>query len=179
MPDENYVRSTQIFNLYRALDEDINKKMMVMQQEQLRDVLMKRLETYPKVWSSIQKYWQHWCYDNKKLDIDWANNFLKELYECNELCGVFFSEPVYRRFHEFRSEVRLIRQELQSGKKLENYHRQLLDKIWFGDSIDSPGLATELKNDLGSYQLSAIQSIHWKNKPDSEPKNNTTEDDKS
>ena len=155
------------------LSEDISNKMASLQQEQLRDVLKKRLETYPKVWGTIQSYWQHWCYDKKKLDVDWANDFLKELYECSEQCGVLFSEPVYRRFHEFRSELRLIRSELKHGRDLENFHRQILDKIWFGDPIDGPGLATELKNDLGSYQLSAIQSIHWKNRVNSKPEKNT------
>lgn len=143
------------------LGEDISRQMSVLKQEQLRDVLKKRLDTYPRLWRAIQRYWQHWCYDNRPLDNEWANSFLKELYECSEQCGAFFSEPVYRRFHEFRSHLRIILRELEQKREVGRYQIEMLDKIWFGDQIDGPGLATELKNDLGSYQLSVIQSPHW------------------
>lgn len=140
------------------LGSEIENQLTVLQQNQLRDIVNKRVETYPELWKIIQHYWQHWRSEDKQLDLDWANEFLENLYQCSEQYGVFFSQAVYVKFHELRSHVRVMRNVLKQDIDLEDFHSKKLDRLWFGDSNGQTGLATELKNDLGSYRVSLLQT---------------------
>lgn len=140
------------------LGSEIENQLTVLQQTQLRDIIVKRIETYPKLWQTVQSYWQHWRFEDKELDLDWANSFLKALYNCSEQYGVFFSQSVYAKFRELRSHVRVMRNVLKQGVDLEEFHSEKLDRLWFGVQGGAAGLATELKNDLGSYRVSVLQT---------------------
>jgi hypothetical protein len=50
-----------------------------------------------------------------------------------------------------------------------------MDRLWYGDSNGNSGLATELKNDLGSYRVSLLQTSYLAgdNEEDIVPGNNS------
>lgn len=124
-----------------------------LRQTQLRDILAKRMEAYPKLWSVILTYDLNWQLERKVIDKEWAKEFLTKLNQCNADYGVFFSQSVYSRFVEFREALINIERKLSNNEKADI---QALGAIATGDKV-KPGLGTLLKDDLGSYMPTVFQ----------------------
>lgn len=144
----------------------VNTKMEELTQTQLRDILAKRIEVYPTLWSIAQTLLSDWEREHKlsnpdwKPDLDWARNLLQKLIEWHKVNGVFLSEESYRVFAALRnSTLGLVRTCSQERRQPTLEEFQLLDQIYYrGDPNRPPNdplrysLATWLKNDLGSYK---------------------------
>ncbi len=69
-----------------------------LKQTELRDILAKRLEAYPKLWFLLQTYVSNWIIDGKPMDKNWATDFLSKLNACHAEFGVLFSQPYTKAF---------------------------------------------------------------------------------
>ena len=54
-----------------------------MTQTQFRDILKKRIEVYPKLWSISIRYETNWTIEDKPKDREWAQQYLEELSAFN------------------------------------------------------------------------------------------------
>ena len=140
------------WQLKRKLELDFE----AIRQTQLKDVLAKRMEAYPKLWSVMLKFDLNWQLEGKPLNHEWAREFLVSLNECNAEYGVFFSQPVYSEFHKFREAVSAIDQKTSRGESVSEDDLKLLETIAIGENSE-PGLGTLLKADLGSYASTVFQ----------------------
>jgi hypothetical protein len=133
-------------------------EMESLKQSQLTSVLQKRLETYPKLWAVLVEY----CINRKMLRIprdgSWAKEFLRALNDCNAEIGIFFSQSVYYNFVQFRSALSQIETKYANGEEVSQAELDFLDSLWYG-ADGMPGLATKLKDDLGSYRSMIIQTV--------------------
>jgi hypothetical protein len=136
---------------YLATRWQLKAKHIELEQLQLKDVLAKRMETYPKLWNVLLTYGRNWTMDGKQQDAEWSREFLRKLNECNAEFGVFFSQSVYAKFHEYRTALSEIANKLASGSAVTAEEYQRLVHISVG-ADGKPGLGTQLKADLGSYR---------------------------
>lgn len=127
-----------------------------LRQTQLKDILAKRMEAYPKLWSVMLTYDLNWQIEGKVMDQEWAKQFLIKLNECNAEYGVFFSQSVYSKFYQFRSALIDIERKLSNDENIVRADIEALATIAVGDS-SNPGLGTLLKDDLGSYMPTVFQ----------------------
>ena len=135
---------------------DIQKEITILHQNQLQEILKKRIEVYPHLWEIVTIHWQH--HDNNKKNLQWCNRFLNELKRCNEKYGVYFSQAVYKQFHVLYHELKGIHIDLKMlDTIIDNKHIDTINILWYGSDEYGLGLASELKNDLGSYKLALIQ----------------------
>ena len=149
-----------------SIGNDLQKEMATLHQNQLQDVLKKRIEVYPHLWEVVTVHWQH--FDNNKKDINWCKTFINELERCNEQYGVYFSQAVYEQYHTFYMELKKIMLNLETfGGIIDNNDISTIDLLWYGNEKYGLGLASQLKNDLGSYKIALIQdkSNHLKLHP--------------
>ncbi|HJP60688.1 MAG TPA: hypothetical protein VJ865_11835 [Gemmatimonadaceae bacterium] len=138
--------------------KQLEARMEEYRQSQLQEILKARITAYPKLWNILVTYGRNWTISRKTRDLAWAQNFLAALNSCNAEIGVFFSEPVYAKFNEFRSRLITIELKLNSGESVPDDEYSQLFAVIVGNPPDgAPGLATRLKNDLGSYSPVAIQ----------------------
>ena len=139
-----------------SIGYELQKEMTILHQNQLQDILKKRIEVYPYLWEIITVHWQH--FDNNKKDINWCKTFINELKRCNEQYGVYFSQAVYEQYHAFYMELKKIKLELETfGGIIDNTQISTIDLLWYGNEKYGLGLASQLKNDLGSYKIALIQ----------------------
>jgi hypothetical protein len=129
----------------------LRSKMSELEQTQLKDVLTKRMDAYPKLWCIVQTYVSNWNLTKKPRDAAWASNFLSQLNACHAEYGVFFSQPVYERFFTLRGALIAITAKLSANQVVSNEELDSLETIYSGHK-GMPGLATQLKADLGSYR---------------------------
>ncbi len=134
-----------------------------LRQNQFTEVLKKRLSVYPSVWATVTKYTLQWKAENKQRNHEWAKDFLKELAFCNTEAGVFFSQAVYERFNELCNTLLKIETQLATEKRVDEQELYMPDRIWVGTNGEG-GLATFLKDDLGSYRDAAIQARNYQPK---------------
>lgn len=139
-----------------SIGNDLRTEMATLHQNQLQDILRKRIEVYPHLWEVVTVHWQH-C-DNNKKDKSWCKSFINELKRCNEQYGVYFSQAVYEQYHAFYMELKKIMLDLETfGGIVDNSHISTIDLLWYGNEKYGLGLASQLKNDLGSYKIALIQ----------------------
>jgi hypothetical protein len=112
---------------------------------QLRDVLAKRIDAYAKLWSLLQSNVSDRIIERKQPTVEWLKEFLETLNACHAEIGVFLTQEVYAKFFEFRQAVIEIGT-ASATRPLSWNDMQRLEEIWSRD-----GLATNLKNDMGSY----------------------------
>jgi len=87
-----------------------------------------------------------------------ATKFLKELQKCNERFGIYFSQAVYKQYHALYKELKKICIDFKiSDTIIDNQQIDIINILWYGSEKYGLGLASELKNDLGSYKLALIQ----------------------
>lgn len=98
----------------------------------------------------------NWNIEGKPHDTDWVSGFLSEINQCNAEIGVYFSQPVYEKFHELRTTLVQLEKKSKSGSEITQQDVDDVSDIFKGQD-QTPGLATHLKNDLGSYRYAAIQ----------------------
>ena len=132
-----------------------------LRQTQFRDILQKRIEIYPRLWSICIRYETNWVIDGKPKDRDWAQAFLTELNAFNIDGGLFFTEELYGSFGEARAGLL---QAIDETKPGETVAPQITSKIRIAiygtqteDGKPVPGLSTHLKDDLGSYRATTLQ----------------------
>ena len=125
-------------------------------QNQFTEILKKRLDVYPKVWGTVIVYTSQWKNEGKPRNHEWAKSFLDDVTHCNMDAGVFFSQEVYVRFHELVTALTSLEKRLATNINVSEQDLYLPDRIFTGRN-NSGGLATFLKDDLGSYGDSAIQ----------------------
>jgi len=130
--------------------ERILAEAAALQQNLLKDVLAKRMEAYAALWKVMITYDLNWLLERKQLDRSWAAEFLRELNVCNAEHGVFFSQPVYERFVEYRACLAGIVEGSRISGEISMPEVERLANLAKGTN-GHPGLATALKNDLGSY----------------------------
>jgi hypothetical protein len=92
----------------------------------------------------------NWGLEGKQFDRSWSLEFLRELNACNAEHGVFFSQPVYERFAEFRTFLADTTKHSKQGEEISEDDRRGLEEQLFSTTKKS-GLGTVLKDDLGSY----------------------------
>ena len=139
-----------------SINKELKNEMSIINQHQLQEILKKRIEIYPYLWQIITKYWQHT--DNNEKDIQWCKLFVQELKLCNEKYGVYFSQSVYKQYHELIQILNTIYLDLNiKDYILDNEQINTINTIWYGSIHYGPGLAYQIKNDLGSYKIALIQ----------------------
>ncbi len=129
-------------------------------QMQLLEILKLRAKVYPELWRIVLEHTVNWPYRREIRDENWALEFLEEIDKWNATNGLFFSEYSYSKFKKFRKLLFEITRSLSAedatvaGADYEDLYR-----LFIGDrSSQTTGLATALKNDLGSYLDAAIQA---------------------
>jgi hypothetical protein len=125
------------------------------QQTQFKDVLVKRVELYPKLWRIHIRYETNWTLEGRPKNREWAQQYVAELNEFNLEGGLFFSQGLYSKFHELRSALyRAILETERNGIVREPLAEQIRT-IVYGNG--GPGLSTYIKDDLGSYRSVTLQ----------------------
>ena len=131
-------------------------------QAQFKDVLIKRIEVYPKLWSIPQTLLSDWERLDKPIDESWARTLLSSLIQWHSENGVFLSQPAYEAFAALRQEALEVARRSNQGQKPTLKDLQTMDLIYYKGFRPRPqdplhvGLATCLKNDLGSYKYAAV-----------------------
>ncbi len=139
-----------------ALTQKLKMEFEALKQGQFIEILKKRLESYPKLWDILVRYnAENMVGENR--DEKWSSQFLRELDKCNAEIGVFFSQDVYIRFREYEGLLKIINHRLVDGNPVNKDDFDRLDKIYYGN-LGAPGLATFIKDDLGSYSNVIIQA---------------------
>src|SRR5262245_17044469 len=128
----------------------VRSKLSELEQAQLKDVLAKRMEAYPRLWHVLQARVSNWRYAGKPVTGTWARELFDRLNACHAKYGVFFSEPVYRAFFDVRRAVGDLVEQYGPKDVVPAAEVAELDALWSGKG--QPGLAGLLKDDLGSYR---------------------------
>jgi hypothetical protein len=121
-----------------------------LRQNLLKEILARRMEAYSALWKVLITYDLNWRLEGKTLDGDWSAAFLRKLNTCNAEHGVFFSESVYKPFVEYRACLVDIVERSRKTQEISEQEVQRLATLSTG-TAGRPGLATALKDDLGSY----------------------------
>jgi hypothetical protein len=137
----------------------VNSKVDELTQGQFKDVLAKRIEVYPQLWSIAQTMLSDWEREQKTIDSVWARKLLRDLMDWHARYGVLLSQGSYVTFAALRHGALQLVRKRDDGYVPTIADLQMLDRInTRGDSTkpsNDPlhlGLATWLKNDLGSYK---------------------------
>ena len=134
-------------------------------QQQLTEVLRKRIDTYPALYEIISVYGRNWEIERKPFDVDWSRAFLKALIENNAKNGAFFSNRVYDWYGRLRTFLDELSTELSSGRLADHKEVAKLYDIIRGPLQPSghsrdPGLGSFIKDELGSYISSVISATY-------------------
>jgi hypothetical protein len=126
-------------------------------QSQFGDIIAKRIEVYPALWQIFMSSLSDRRRQGPAVDRDWAKQLLQEMIQWHAHNGVFLTQRSYGKFVDLRTAALQINERCRAGEQPTNDDLVRLDKLWGGDSdTGRTGLATELKNDLGSYRSAAI-----------------------
>ncbi len=134
----------------------VRSKLSELEQGHLKEVLDGRMKAYPELWRILQARVSNWRMEGKRATGDWAATLYADLNACHANYGVFFSEPVYEAFREVRETTRKLATTYGPHEDVPAEAVRELDEIWSGR--EKPGLATELKDDLGSYRPTIISA---------------------
>ncbi len=146
------IKAKEVDTTLRKLEAEFE----AIRQAQFSETLRKRSEYYPKLWSCIREFTTNWD-SNKPKDSRWVKAFLSALNNVDAEGGVFFSEAVYERFHELQYLLYSLEASYPPAKKISIDYLEKIDLIFRGGN-GKTGLATYLKDDLGSYRNISIQA---------------------
>jgi hypothetical protein len=118
------------------------------QQAQFKDVVTKRIELYPKLWRIQIHYETNWTLEGRPKNREWAQQYVAELNEFNLEGSVFFSEDLYRKFHQLRSALYRAIRETEPNSIVADFLAQQIGATVYGNG--GPGLSTYIKDYLGS-----------------------------
>ena len=136
--------------------QQVKSQIESIRQSQFTEIVKKRAEVYPRLWNIVLTYTSNWNIEGKPHDASWVSGFLSAINECHAEIGVYFSQPVYEKFCELRKALVTLEEKSKSGGKITQQDVDEVSIIFSGcDGL--LGLATHLKNDLGSYGYAAIQ----------------------
>ncbi len=133
-----------------------------LRQAQLGQILQKRIEVYPILWSINIRYLTNWKLDKKLQDREWAENYLRELNAFNIDNGLFFSQKLYGKFVKLREYLTAAVEKTPAGGEVLKKQTSLIWEEVYGKKNKppkkpTPGLSTFLKDDLGSYSGASLQ----------------------
>lgn len=136
-----------------------------MRQEQFVEVLRRRLDAYPNIYYTLQKYNRIWRFSGAPLDHGWVKQFLDSILECNASYGILFSQSVYSSFADLRNILHDLEARLKDGGTATEEDLEKIDRVISGPLNDiktkrGPGLGTHMKDELGSYRNIAISTKH-------------------
>lgn len=77
----------------RQLNQRVRELEEQNRQDQLIEILKRRLDCYPLLWRVIVEHTVNWPYQGKRRDVYWANNFLQALDEWNSQIPLRWPEP--------------------------------------------------------------------------------------
>jgi len=132
----------------------IRTKLRELEQTQLKDVLAVRMKAYARLWSILQGQISDWRMEGKRADGEWASKLYGDLNACHARYGVFFSQPVYEAFCDVRKAAYELAVTHRPDQMVAAKAVEELDRIWSGQG--KPGLAAQLKDDLGSFRPTMI-----------------------
>lgn len=147
-----------VLTTYLTTRWQLKAKSSELEQIQLKDVLGLRMKAYPKLWCIAQTYISDWSIEKKTRDAAWANEFLTRLNACHAKYGVFFSQPVYASFFKLREVLISIVAKAANQQDITEADVESLEKVYSGEN-NAPGLATHLKQDLGSYRPTIFERL--------------------
>jgi hypothetical protein len=124
-------------------------------QAQFADILAKRIEVYPDLWRLIQSATSDTIRTGVPPGRQWAEQLFQGITRWHARNGVFLTQGSYDRYNDFRAATLEIYLRCRAGGHPAASELQALDAIWSG-TPGQRGLATELKNDLGSYRAAAV-----------------------
>jgi hypothetical protein len=134
----------------------VRSKIDELTQAQLREVITKRIEVYPQLWFIAQTWLSDWEREGKPIDSAWATELQAGLMCWHAQNGVFLSQASYESFGALRSTVLDLVKRCKDGGTLTLEDLRTMDRIYsLGYSTKNgwhDGLATCMKNDLGSYK---------------------------
>jgi len=137
--------------------KNIELHLETLKQNQLSEIVKKRINVYPKLWKIIISYGTEWVFEEKKYDIEWAKNYRNELREYNKEYGVFFSQEVYNSFFYLRQGLtKIIKKHTLNNTISQSECAKLYELIINITTMCEP-LSVVMKDDLGSYSKSIIQ----------------------
>ena len=148
---------------------ELEQELLIIRQEQLTEILKKRIEVYPKLWAINLKYWHNWNLLEKTHDKIWINNWLVEFNEFNELNGVFFSQELYKKFVELRYLLIETKKILDNNDQISQEILLQINEVILGKS--GPGLSTIMKDDLGRYSEIFLQKRFGRDYKEQFPEN--------
>ncbi|WP_030771571.1 MULTISPECIES: hypothetical protein [unclassified Streptomyces] len=125
-------------------------------QAQFQEIIKMRIECYPKLWKIHIRYETNWTLAGQAKSREWAEQYAREINDFNLEGGVFFSQPVYAKFHELRA---LLYQAMEATEPGAEVSQDLTNKIRqsvYGGPDHGPGLSTHINDDLGSYQSASL-----------------------
>jgi len=135
----------------------VKSKLRELEQTQLKDVLQARIKAYPRLWRILQAQVSNWRMEGKTADGTWAKRLYEGLNSCHAAYGVLFSQPVYDSFCEVREAASKLAKTYGPGQVVPAEDLRELDLIWSGRGAKA-GLATQLKDDLGSYRSTLVSA---------------------
>jgi hypothetical protein len=157
-------------NEFGVAMQKIKTDLEAIRQSQFSEIVSKRAEIYPLLWSTIREYTTNWDDEKKAKDLLWIKEFLASLNQIDSKGGVFFSQAVYERFHELQQFLFKLKEQfiITENKTVTIEDLDQIDTIFRGKPGGSLGLAAYLKDDLGSYRDISIQArpISTEVKPD-------------
>ncbi|MFJ9806835.1 hypothetical protein ACIRTB_01155 [Streptomyces sp. NPDC101158] len=125
-------------------------------QTQFQEIIKRRIEFYPKLWKIHIHYETNWTLAGQPKTREWAEQYAQELNDFNLEGGVFFSQPVYIKFHELRSHLYLAMEVTQPGAEVSQELTHKIRQSVYGGPGYGPGMSTHVKDDLGSYQSASL-----------------------
>lgn len=124
-------------------------------QTQFKEIITKRIETYPKLWRVHIHYETNWTLEGKPKTREWAKEYVAALNEVNLEAGLYFSQALYTKFFALRRLLYEAVNETEPGAEvLDPLPIRLV--VYGGNG--EPGMSTHLKDDLGSYRFSLLQA---------------------
>lgn len=136
----------------------VSSKVDELTQTQFKDVIAKRIVVYPLLWEISQTMLSDWGRAGKPVTDAWIREFLAKLTIWHAENGVFLSQNSYATFGALRELAVEIVRRCDRGGVPTSADLTALDLIYSGDASKGRrdprryGLATWLKNDLGSYK---------------------------
>lgn len=141
---------------YVSADRQLKSKLQELEQAQLKEILDARIKAYPRLWRIFQAQVSNWRIEGKPANGEWAKRLFEGLNSYHSMYGVFFSQPVYESFCEVRAAAAKLSRDYTGAAAVPPEALEELDAIWSGRG--KPGLATQLKDDLGSYRSTLISA---------------------
>ena len=122
-----------------------------LRQAHLHEITKRRIEAYPYLWKLLVTYNFNWKVVGRLRNAEWAREHLQALNQVNSDIGLFFSQRVYEQFNRYRARLIQIERDFSEGRHVTESDFDALEEIVTGKN-GQPGLASYLKDDLGSYR---------------------------